>query len=146
MNRPPVQALALLSPSDWVTKVAQFQREKMLLALPSKPTTDLDAGQRADLIGLLYEESREVQKALVRGDDLEKVIDGCADIIYIAINIALQHGVDITPHFQEVHAANMEKAPASGGFGRMTKDGQSTKANWSEPRIGAILKEQISNV
>jgi predicted HAD superfamily Cof-like phosphohydrolase len=142
VQRQPVEALAAMNPQDWVTKVAQFQRERMLLDLPQTPTTDLDAGQRADLIGLLYEESREVQKALVAGDNLEKVVDGCADIIYIAINIALQHGVDITPHFEEVHAANMEKAPASGGFGRMTKDGKSTKADWSEPRIADILQAQ----
>jgi predicted HAD superfamily Cof-like phosphohydrolase len=115
----------------------------MLNVLPSIPSVP-DADTRANLIGLAYEENRELQKALIEGN-LEKVVDACADLITIVIGIALQHGVDITPHMAEVALANMEKKPADGkGFGRMTKDGQSTKANWTEPRIKAILAEQTS--
>lgn len=139
--RDPVQAMALIKPNDWVQDVAAFQKYRMLEVLPGTPTVP-DAAQRAKLIGLSYEEARELQKSLVVGD-LVKTIDGCADLITICIGIALLHGVDITAHMEEVAVSNMEKAPADGaGFGRMTASGKSTKEGWKEPRIAEILKEQ----
>lgn len=139
-KRPTVEALKALTPTQsWVGDVARFQRERMLKQLPDRPTVP-DAAARAELIGLLYEESREAQKAMVEGH-LPKTIDACVDLIYIAIGVALHHGVDLSPYFEEVHMANMEKQPASGkGFGRMTAEGTSTKANWQEPRIAELLR------
>jgi predicted HAD superfamily Cof-like phosphohydrolase len=110
--------------------------------LPSVPTVASD-DVVVDLIGLLYEESRELSKAMKRGD-LEEVADGCADLVYSAIGAAMLHGINLTPIFEDVHRANMSKGVAAGGFGRLTADGKGTKDNWDPPRTLELLALQTA--
>ena len=128
------------SDSTFVCAVRRFQLEKMQAFLPLSPTIP-DDETRTACIGLLYEESREAQKAILQGNIVE-TIDACADLIYSAVGVALLHGVDIGPILAEVHAANMEKGVAAGGFGRTTADGRSTKENWTPPRVRELLELQ----
>jgi len=139
-RRPNVRALiALTETNSWAKDVLRFQKERMLKEIPKGPYVP-DAAERGDMIGRLHEEAREAQKALVNGH-LAPTLDALGDLIYTAIGIAWLHGVDISPFMEEIHMANMEKAPADGkGFGRMTADGKSTKANWEPPRIEELLR------
>ena len=139
-RRPSVKALiALTETNSWASDVRRFQVERMLKEIPKGPYVP-DAAERGDMIGRLHEEAREAQRALVNGD-LPLTLDALGDLIYTAIGIAWLHGVDLSPYMEEIHMANMEKAPADGkGFGRMTAEGKSTKANWEPPRIQELLR------
>jgi len=87
---------------------------------------------RADLI---REEALETMIA-IRTGDLVGVADGIVDLIYVALGAAVEFGIDITPIFEIVHAANMRKI---GGPARC--DGKILKPEGWEAPDAAILQE-----
>lgn len=57
---------------------------------------------------LLVEECQETVEAIARGD-MEKVADGLADVIYVAVGAALEFGIPLDRVWAEVHRSNMAK-------------------------------------
>lgn len=84
-----------------------------------------DGSLRASLI---MEETIETIDAINRGDLIEAV-DGLCDLIYVALGTAVTFGVDLEPHWREVHEANMRKVG-----GEKRDDGKQLKPDgWTPP-------------
>lgn len=102
--------------------------------LPAVP----DIGTVAMRARLIKEECNELVEAMDEAD-LPGVADACADLIYVAIGLAISYGIDLRPVWEAVHHSNMAKA---GGGTRA--DGKVLKPpGWQAPDIAAILAEQF---
>jgi predicted HAD superfamily Cof-like phosphohydrolase len=123
--------------TDWYQDVLDFHRKFGCVvgefpAVPSKGTKEL----RSDL---LWEEWCETEAAL-RRDDLTGIADGIADMIYVALGLAVSYGIDLRPVWDAVHASNMAK---EGGATR--EDGKILKPpGWVAPDVAGILLKQIN--
>lgn len=89
---------------DMAKKVDEFQRE--ILKVPYKP--NLPEKSR---YGHMTEELSEIIVAH-DGNDINGVVDGLVDLIYVALGTLLQMGVPPTEAFDIVHDANMKKRGA----------------------------------
>lgn len=70
--------------------------------------------------------------------NLIEAIDGICDLMYVALGTGVTAGVDLDPHFQEVHRANMMKLQ-----GPKREDGKQLKPDgWTPPDHEAILIRQ----
>jgi phosphoribosyl-ATP pyrophosphohydrolase len=95
----------------------------------------VDLGTRQLRIALMQEELNETVTAMVEGD-LESIVDGLCDLIYVALGTAIEYGVDLRHPWREVQRANMEK---EGGAKRA--DGKLLKpAGWRAPDISRAIR------
>ncbi len=86
---------------------------------------------------LIEEESAELMNA-IQDNNLAEIADGCADLIYVTIGTALAYGIDLTPVWAAVHAANLTKAT-----GPVLPSGKRGKPpGFKHPNIEAILDSQ----
>jgi predicted HAD superfamily Cof-like phosphohydrolase len=119
---------------DWVQDVYDFH-VKFGHLINTKPTV-VSNGIRALRFNLIEEELTELRNAAVEGD-LEKVADGCADLIYVVIGTAISYGIDLRPVWAEVQKANMAKEG-----GGLRADGKTLKPEgWKPPDIKAALQK-----
>lgn len=84
----------------------KFKLEKRLLNTPVDP--DLMKVR----IRFLAEELKEVNKAAAEGD-LEEVLDGLVDLVYVAVGTAFLFNLDFPNAWKNVQEANMAKVQAS---------------------------------
>jgi predicted HAD superfamily Cof-like phosphohydrolase len=72
--------------------------------------------------------------------------DSLVDAWYYMLNVATNHGMNLSRIFQIVHKANMDKRdPATGKFIRRETDGKIMKpAGWREPDITGEIKRQMT--
>ncbi|KRA97753.1 hypothetical protein ASD83_11705 [Devosia sp. Root685] len=91
---------------------------------------------------LLAEECQETVDALARGD-MEKIADGLADVIYVAIGTALEFGIPLERVWAEVHRSNMAKVDPVTGKVVKRSDGKVLKPEgWTPPDVlGALAVE-----
>ena len=93
------------------------------------------ADRRALRASLIEEEARETVEAL-RSNRLVDTIDGLCDLLVVVYGTALEMGIDLEPHFNEVHASNMAKRG-----GPVREDGKMLKPEgWLPPDINGILQ------
>jgi predicted HAD superfamily Cof-like phosphohydrolase len=70
--------------------------------------------------------------------DFIETIDGLCDLIYVVVGTAVTAGIDLGPHFTEVHRANMMKLQ-----GPKRADGKQLKPEgWQPPDHEAVLIRQ----
>ena len=138
--RPPIPAIInFRSNTSWVHMVEEFQEERCKNDLPLKPT--LPSNQKLHtMVDFLFEEITEMRDA-VEAQDIAGIVDGMVDMIYYAIGNALLMGVDLTPHFLEVHLANMEKEH-NPNANPDTEKRVTKPPRWQAPRIQQILDAQ----
>ncbi len=107
------------------------------------PTMDVDSDVVDLRISLLAEEVSEYYKAVL-AQDLVKIADGLADIVYIAFGTAITYGIDLDEVLAEVHRSNMTK------LGRdrrpmLRDDGKVLKPpHYEAPDISLVLAIQPS--
>lgn len=116
---------------------ALLRAAKNLQHLASHP--DMNDADRllAGRARYLVEELGETLVALVQGDEAE-VLDGLADLIYVAVGAAITLDLPLTEAWAEVQATNMAKAPG----GAVVRDaaGKIMKPpGWSPPDLVAVL-------
>ena len=125
---------------SWPWLVEDFQRIRLHNDLPLYPELPDDENLLNTCVGFLQEEIAEMKLA-VEEEDLPGIIDGITDLIYYSIGMALQLGVNLEPHFREVHMTNMAKVhnpdAVPGKEKRVTKP-----EGWMSPRIREILDAQ----
>lgn len=103
----------------------------------NKIPTLVDAKTAELRIKLIQEEFDELKEAIAN-DDLVKVADGLADILYVVYGAAVSYGIDMEPVFNEVHRSNMSKV---GGHKR--EDGKWVKpATYSKACLEPIIQKQ----
>lgn len=92
-------------------------------------------------MGLIYEETKEIEKAIEDGD-IEAFADGLADLIYVTLGLAIEAGIDLPIVWKEVQKANMKKAS-----GPKREDGKQLKPEgWEPPDIGYVLWAKCKNI
>ena len=119
-------------------KVELFMRRHGLLVNESPTLVDYQSAQHRH--GLIREENEEYLTACAV-EDLTKVADAIADLLYVVLGAAVQHGIDIQPIFDEVHKSNLTKdvldpITRKGGKG----------ANYKEPHIADLLLIQATGL
>jgi predicted HAD superfamily Cof-like phosphohydrolase len=83
---------------------------------------------------LLAEEVAELITATTN-EDIVEIADGIADVIYVAVGMALANGIPLDAVWDEVQRSNMAKV---GGATR--QDGKVLKPEgWQPPNIEAVL-------
>lgn len=88
---------------------------------------------------LLAEEFYETMDAL-RVHDLEGVADGLADLIYVAVGMAVEFGIPLDRVWDEVQRANMAKVDPATGKVRRREDGKILKPEgWQAPDIAKAV-------
>jgi predicted HAD superfamily Cof-like phosphohydrolase len=92
----------------------------------AKPTADIGQADAALRIALIDEKSDELVGAIY-DQDLEKIADGLANLLYITYGCALAFGIDLEPVFCEVHKANMQRT-----------GGPVSAEGWHRPHITAM--------
>lgn len=111
-----------------------------------QPTRDtpklIDKKRRRLRMKLLEEEYHEYRYA-ERGNDLLKVSDALADMLYIIGGTALEYGLPLDKIFLEIHRSNMSKLDED-GKAIVREDGKIMKGpNYSRPDIVSILCEAM---
>lgn len=91
-----------------------------------------------------YNEIRSMDdlRLVSHGDapDLEGIIDGCCDVIYVATGTLLACGVPDVPHLEIVNRANNAKFP--GGVATLNDHGKFQKpAGWEPPDHMALIND-----
>jgi predicted HAD superfamily Cof-like phosphohydrolase len=112
--------------------------DKFQFSIPTKPTL-LPMERVETRAKWLSEEIEE----LVRAQDIVDQVDAVADIIYFALGIFVEMGIEGSPVFELVHQANMQKLGDNGQPMRDV-DGKIVKpADWISPRerIRDLLSE-----
>lgn len=88
---------------------------------------------------LLAEECQETVDALERGD-MEKIADGLADVIYVAVGTALEFGIPLERVWAEVHRSNMAKVDPQTGKVVKRADGKVLKPEgWTPPDVARAI-------
>ena len=88
-------------------------------------------------IDLLREELDETTAALSAGD-VVGVADGLADLIVVALGVAADCGIDLSPVFDEVMKSNATKTP-----GNLRPDGKLGKGDaFVRPDLETVLAKQ----
>ncbi len=79
-------------------------------------------------------------------DTIAAQFDALIDSWYYSLNVAAQHGVNLSSIFDVVHRANMAKRdPVTGQFIRRETDGKVIKpAGWQPPDVEGEISRQIS--
>lgn len=78
----------------------------------------------------MKEEIAEFEKA----SDIVDQADAIADLVYFALGVFVEMGINGSDVFKVVHRANMEKLPSS-GVALYDKEGRVTKPrNWKSPQ------------
>lgn len=98
-----------------------------------------DDAEVDQMLSLLKEEFGELSTAIEQGN-LVKVVDGLADVVYVAYGMALQYGVDLDRAILAVHQSNMTKidreGPWSTGLPRKVARG----SEYQPPDLGEAIK------
>jgi predicted HAD superfamily Cof-like phosphohydrolase len=117
--------------------VAAFHRACDLPVLDKPQFVPERASLRAALIA---EECQETVDAFERGD-MEKIADGLADVIYVAVGAALEFGIPLDRIWAEVHRSNMAKVDPQTGKVIKRADGKVLKPEgWTGPDIVGALR------
>jgi predicted HAD superfamily Cof-like phosphohydrolase len=115
--------------------VEEFHRE-FGLTINHAPTIP----SRADMdlrFNLIDEELRELDLAMIK-DDIVKVADAIADLLYVVYGTAVTFGLNMKSIFEEVHRSNMSKV---GGVKRA--DGKIIKPDtYSPANLEPIIDKQ----
>jgi hypothetical protein len=91
----------------------------------------------------LREEVKELEDALL-DRDLEGVVDGATDVLYLGVGIFTKLGLDrlVPACWAEVHRSNMEKV--KGPYGAKPHAHDIIKPEgWVGPRLGEVLRETL---
>lgn len=98
-------------------------------------------GLRVSLMREELDEFEESERACTLGCSPTPMVDALVDLLYVTIGTAVELGVDLDPHFREVHRTNMLK---EGGATRA--DGKILKPEgWQPPDIEGILRRQMKD-
>jgi hypothetical protein len=123
--------------NDWVKWVSIFHTSRLDNDFPILPTL-VEDGRVEFNLKHLQEELDEMKSAAECGD-LVELADGIADLIYVAIGLALRLGLPLEAIFAEVHTSNMEKTHNPDAH--LTQAKRVIKPEgWQKPRILELLR------
>jgi hypothetical protein len=104
--------------------------------VPAVPTGGVPNWVQELRMKLLDEETGELSEAVIAGDIVE-IADALADIVYVAVGIAISSGIPFDAVFREVHRSNMTKfigGPVTNTDGKIVKG-----PHYEPPDIAGVL-------
>ena len=121
-----------MSLSEALNDVKAFHR---VFGAPIRTTPAIPSDEERQLRwGLIVEEMSELGEAFAN-DDMVEISDALADLIYVAIGMALVYGIPLDEVWDEVQNSNMQKLG-----GGVREDGKILKPDdWEPPRIAEVL-------
>lgn len=111
------------------------------LGLPAAdfPTDGVGIDQAWFRQRLLQSEVDELEDAVVK-NDLVKIADGLADVVYAAYGTALTYGIDLDAVLSVVHRSNMTKSPPETPGGKAVKG-----PDYEPPDLEAEIGRQLAH-
>lgn len=110
---------------------------------PVQDTPLLPLPERRQLRMKLLEEEYHEYRYAERGNDLVKIADSLADMLYVIGGTALEYGLPLDKIFLEVHRSNMTKLGADGNP-LIREDGKIMKGpNFKKPDVAKIVCEAL---
>jgi len=126
-----------MSLSEAIKDVERFHRS-FGAPVRTNPTFP-SAEEKALRWNLIVEEMSELGEAFYH-DDMVEISDAIADLIYVAIGMALSYGIPLAEVWEEVQNSNMQKLG-----GGVREDGKILKPDdWQPPRIAEVLAKHIA--
>ncbi len=119
----------------YLKDVADFHT-KFNVPQPRNPAFP-DADMTSFRLNFLREELTEIEDAVIE-EDLEKVLDGLIDIVYVALGTALVFGLDFDVGWNRVQYANMQKI-AGLPTERHGQFDVSKPVGWEPPQLGDLV-------
>lgn len=120
--------------------VRDFHR-KFAHPAPAHPTP-LDSELLEVRLKLLREEYMELRAAMEGQMAMGRIVQECADLIYVTIGTMVSMGVPLNQVWAEVHRANMSKYPNPGGpLCKPIKP-----PDWNGPRCSDIVLRLLDDV
>ena len=125
---------------DWQTAVTKFHTAFGHPAPTGPPSfKHVRTGLR---IELMQEELGETIKGLEAGDMVETA-DGIGDLVWVAVGLAVELGINMAPVFAAIAAANMAKLGPDGKPIYRESDNKILKpAGWKPADVAAVLNAQ----
>ena len=103
----------------------------------------LPLAERRKLRMKLLEEEYHEYRYAERGNDIVKIADALADMLYIIGGTALEYGIPLDKIFLEVHRSNMSKLDEYGNPA-IREDGKIMKGpNYVKPDIAKIICDAL---
>ena len=104
-------------------------------------TVGNDPQQYAMYLGLIDEESKELDVALANNDRVEQ-LDALIDILVVTIGAIHSGGFDAEGAWKEVMRTNFAKIDSETGKVRKREDGKVLKpVGWTPPELAQFIKE-----
>jgi predicted HAD superfamily Cof-like phosphohydrolase len=123
--------------SDAMRMVLEFHRRYGLPA-QAMPREDVPYELGSFRWQLGHEESSELIEAIAE-NDLVKIADALADVVYVAYGTAATYGIDLDDVLAEVHRSNMTKEPPETSGGKARKG-----EGYEPPDVERALYEQMA--
>jgi NTP pyrophosphatase (non-canonical NTP hydrolase) len=121
---------------DYVGMLVEFHT-KYRHHINSMPTGYVSPFVRDLRLKLMHEELSELEEGL-NTNDIVKIADGIADLLYVVFGTAVSYNIPIEEIFAEVHRSNMTKTGPTNDFGKTLKG-----AEWEPPNIREILAKRL---
>lgn len=140
------ELLASLCPTaSWLNKVKAFHTlyevpdATSRYSAPDETAAHMTTERLKLRLDLIAEEFQEELIPATDNRDIVEMSDALGDIIYVAIGMALELGINLNSVFSEIHASNMTKLAEDGTVVRR-EDGKVLKGpNYVKPNIRAAL-------
>jgi predicted HAD superfamily Cof-like phosphohydrolase len=120
-------------------KVLEFH-ETYGMGISASPTLEIPSKEMR--FSLVEEELSEYREAL-DAEDIVKIADALADLVYVIYGAAIEHGINLDEVIDEVHKSNLSKLHHETGQPIYREDGKVLKGqNYVPPDIARVLKNQ----
>ena len=117
-----------------------FRDQEKFMKACDQNTGELDQPQYAMYLGLIDEESKELDVALANNDRVEQ-LDALIDILVVTIGAIHSGGFDAEGAWKEVMRTNFAKIDHETGKVRKREDGKVLKpVGWTAPVLGPYVK------
>lgn len=117
-----------------------FRDQEKFMNACDQTTGELNQQQYAMYLGLIDEESKELDVALANRDRVEQ-LDALIDILVVTIGAIHSGGFDAEGAWKEVMRTNFAKIDHDTGKVRKREDGKVLKpVGWTPPNLGPYVK------
>jgi predicted HAD superfamily Cof-like phosphohydrolase len=118
-----------------------FRDQEKFMKACDQTTEDTNPQQYLMYIGLIEEEAKELQQALLDNDRIEQ-LDALIDILVVTIGAIHSMGADAEGAWKEVMRTNFAKIDKDTGKVRKREDGKVLKpVGWAPPNLKSYIKD-----
>jgi predicted HAD superfamily Cof-like phosphohydrolase len=118
-----------------------FRDQEKFMRACDQSVSEFNVDQYGLYLGLIEEESKELEQALLSNDRVEQ-LDALIDILVVTIGAIHSGGFDAEGAWKEVMMTNFAKIDHETGKVRKREDGKVLKPlGWTPPELAPFVKE-----